>query len=323
MELIAYLDDNRDWQKKDIDAQNLTCINYAFADIVDGKVHRPLKKIDIINELKAEHPALKTCISIGGWGAEGFSDAVLTEASRRRFIDSLLVYLNTYKFDGVDLDWEYPKIAAAGIKAREEDAEHFLCLLKELRQALDRLGAANDQPYLLTIAVGAAPELIETTATSKGHEYADYLDYINIMTYDMRGSYTHTTGHHTNLYPYNQQDPLSAATSVNQLLAAGIPKEKLVIGGAFYGRLWQGVRTPDNHGLFQEAENPGNQAIDYNELRLLLAENPDNCFYDDVAESPYYFDGKQFVSYDNERSLKAKARYVKAEGLRGFMYWVG
>ena len=182
MELIAYLDDNRDWQKKDIDAKNLACINYAFADIVEGKVQRPLKKIHLINELKVAYPELKTCISIGGWGAEGFSDAVLTAASRQRFIDSLIAYLDVYQFDGVDLDWEYPRVAAAGIKAREEDAENFLCLLKELRLVLDDLAKERGRPYLLTIAVGAAPKLLETTATSKGHEYADYLENINIMT---------------------------------------------------------------------------------------------------------------------------------------------
>lgn len=321
MELIAYLDDNREWQKKDIDAQHLSCINYAFADIVEGKVQRSLKKIQLINELKADFPHLKTCISVGGWSAEGFSDAVLTESSRQLFIDSLLVYIEHYQFDGVDLDWEYPKLDGAGIKARQEDSENFLLLLKELRQAFSRLEVNTRKTYLLTIAVGAAPELLETTATSQGHEYAAYVDYINIMTYDMRGSFTHKTGHHTNLYPYDESNPLSAATAVNQLLEAGIPKEKLVIGGAFYGRLWQGLLTSDANGLLREAKQPGNQAIDYNQLAVILAENPENCFYDETAESPYYCDGQRFISYDNQRSLAAKARYVKEVGIRGFMYW--
>lgn len=321
MERIAYLDDNKDWQKKDIDAKNLSCINYAFADIVKGKVERKLKKIELINELKADYPNLKTCISIGGWGAEGFSDAVLTAESRKIFIGSLVEYLEKYQFDGVDLDWEYPKLDVASIKAREEDSENFLLLLKEIRQALLILEEKNQQSYLITIAVGAAPELLDTTTTSKGHEYAEYLDYINIMTYDMRGSFTRTTGHHTNLYPYDTTDPLSAATSVDYLVAAGIPKEKLVIGGAFYGRLWQGVKSHQNNGLLQQAEHAGYQAVDYNQLAPLLLEHPQFCFYDETAESPYYFDGQQFISYDNERSLAAKVRYIKKQGLRGFMYW--
>ncbi|WP_314063872.1 glycoside hydrolase family 18 protein [uncultured Vagococcus sp.] len=321
MELIAYLDDNREWQKKDIGAQHLSCINYAFANIINGEVQRPLKKIHLINELKTDYPQLKTCISIGGWGADGFSDAVLTVESRRKLIDSLLAYMEQYHFDGVDLDWEYPKLDVAGIKARQEDSENLLLLLKEIRQAFTSLEAKNKRNYLLTIAVGAAPDLLETTATSQGHEYAAYLDYINIMTYDMRGSFTHTTGHHTNLYSYDQDDLLSAETAVNQLLKAGIPKEKLVIGGAFYGRVWQGVHTMENNGLLQEARQPGNQAIDYNELKVLLKEHPENCFYDETAESPYYCDGQQFISYEDQRSLEAKARYVKQAGIRGFMYW--
>lgn len=91
MELIAYLDDNREWKKSDIDAKNLTIINYAFVDIVEGKISRQLKKIHLINELKEENPHLRTCISVGGWIADCFSDAFLTEECRTVLIDSLIL----------------------------------------------------------------------------------------------------------------------------------------------------------------------------------------------------------------------------------------
>ena len=70
-EVIAYLDDNREWTKEDIPAEQLTIINYAFANIIGLEIVRDLKKISIINELKTEHPHLQTCISIGGWSAGG------------------------------------------------------------------------------------------------------------------------------------------------------------------------------------------------------------------------------------------------------------
>lgn len=321
MEVIAYLDDGREWGKENIDAANLTCINYAFGVIVDGQVHREFKKIHLVNELKEEHPHLKTCLSIGGWTADGFSDAVLTEGSRHVFIDSIVEYIIRYDFDGVDLDWEYPKLDVAGIKAREEDSENLLLLLRTLRSRLDELEKDTGKPYLLTIAVGAAPHLLETTATGGGHEYVAYLDYINIMTYDMRGSYSHTTGHHTNVYPYSETDTLSAKTSVDYLMSKGIPANKLVIGGAFYGRMWKGVLSSDNNGLMQEAKQTGSTFIDYNDLRERLEAHPEYCFYDEIAGSPYYFDGENYISYDNEQSFAEKVRYCQAEGLRGIMYW--
>ena len=321
MELIAYLDDNREWEKSDIDAQNLTIINYAFADIVAGKVNRQLKKIHLINELKEENPHLRTCISIGGWTADGFSDAVLTEESRTVLIDSMLDYIEHYDFDGIDLDWEYPKMDIAGIKSRNEDSENLLLLLKSLRAQLNDLGNVNNRDYLLTIAVGAAPELLETTATSKGHKYAEYLDFINIMTYDMRGAFSHTTGHHTNLMSYSKKSPVSAELSVNYLMEKGIPSDKLVIGSAFYGRIWEGVKDSTNNGLMEDAEETGHKTMDYNALDSLTKMHPENCYFDDKARSAYYFDGNQFISYDSVQSITEKVRFVREYNLRGIMFW--
>ncbi|WP_313469000.1 glycosyl hydrolase family 18 protein [Carnobacterium sp.] len=321
MEIIAYLDDNREWTKEDIDAENLSCINYAFADIVDGKIQRSLKKINLINQLKKKAPRLKSCISVGGWSADGFSDAVLTEKSRMILIESVLKYIEKYDFDGIDLDWEYPKVDLAGIAARNEDAENLLLLLEELRNELDKLEEKNKKKYLLTIAVGASFELLETTATKNGHEYAEYIDYINIMTYDMRGSFTNVTGHHANLYPYDQQEKLSASESVDYLMSKGIPANKLVIGAAFYGRVWEGVTSNKNNGLMQYAEKTGCKALDHNEIQELIKKYPDSVFVDKVAKSPYYFDGKTFISFENPYSLQEKVQYVKEKNLRGIMYW--
>ena len=73
------------------------------------------------------------------------------------------------------------------------------------------------------------------------------------MTYDMRGGFQVLTGHHTNLYtPTGDLFRISTDASVNLFVRAGVPKEKIVIGAAFYSRVWNEV--PDrNHGLHQMA----------------------------------------------------------------------
>lgn len=198
-EVIAYLDNNREWTKEDIPAEQLTIINYAFANIVGLEIVRDLKKISIINELKTEHPHLQTCISIGGWSAGGFSEGVATKENREVLIKNLVNYMKKYDFDGIDLDWEYPGMDVAGITASKDDAQNYLYFVEEIRASLDELSKDTGQTYLLTAAIGAAEELLETM--SPDGEYR-YIDFVNVMTYDMRGSFTQVAGHHTNLLSY-------------------------------------------------------------------------------------------------------------------------
>lgn len=319
-EIIAYLDDNREWEKSDIPANLLTCINYAFAKIEGVQVIGHLKKIQIINTLKKEHPHLKTCISIGGWGADGFSEAVSSEEKREEFITSIISYIKTYDFDGIDLDWEYPGKDIAAIKSSSEDSKNFLYFVEELRQRLDQETSFNNKKYLLTAAIGASRELLDTMSVDHQFQYIEYLDYVNVMTYDMRGSFTKMPGHHTNLLSYENEE-LSADQAVQYLLKKGISSQKIVIGGAWYARKWIGIPDKTIHPMQKKASEFGTKTMDYSKLKKLLLTHPENIYWDNQAKAPYYYDGEQFLSYDNIQSVQEKANYIKENNLRGFMYW--
>jgi chitinase len=313
----------------DIGADKLTHINYAFAlvskdgEIVLNNPDAPAR-LSQLQALKAKNPSLKIILSVGGWGADNFSDAALSDSSRARFAQSAVGLIKSYALDGIDLDWEYPGQSGPGIKFRPEDKENFTNLLKTVRQQIDALSSerrrSGTDRYTLSIA-SAAGDYFKYTEMDKLHTY---LDWINIMTYDFFTSSARTTGHHTGLYRSLSGGRSNdyAEASVNQHLAAGIPSRKLVVGAAFYGRSFSGVKL-ENNGLYQPYEHYAGQHSYSVLTRDFINKQGFKRMWDDAAKAPYLWnaDSATFITYDDPDSLKAKAKFVKSHRLGGIMYW--
>ncbi len=313
----------------DIHPEKLTHVNFAFAQIdAKGKVALPhpgmAAQLAQLVALKAKNPDLKILISVGGWTAEGFSDAALSEGSRDAFARSAVALLREHALDGIDLDWEYPGQSVAGIKSRPEDKQNFTRLLQTLRQQLDQASAADSRAggdrYLLTIA-SADREYFNYTEMDKLHAY---LDWINVMSYDFFNSLTPTTGHHAGLYPspFAAPSDRNADASVKQHLAAGIPAGKLVLGVAFYGRGFAGV-NPLHYGLNQpyqrfEAAHPYAELVEQ-----FIDKQGFVRVWDTQAKAPFLWNAASgtFITYDDPQSIALKAEYVRTHHLGGMMFW--
>ncbi len=313
-----------------IDASKLTHINYAFAKINEnGAVYfnrsRSIEHMAQLQALKSKNPHLKLLVSVGGWGADGFSDAALTDSSRQYFAESIVEMIKQYDLDGIDLDWEYPGQPGPGIVYREEDKKNFTLMLKTVREHLDRLanarGRTGSDRYLLTIASNDDQGYFEHTEMEILHRY---LDFINVMTYDFFTSGSGMTGHHTGLYgsDHPRAAKRNAASAIDRHLRAGIPPRKIVLGVAFYGRGWNGV-TPENNGLNQPYRS-FDGAYAYSTLQeAYIDKNGFNRYWDELAQAPYLWNPSDsiFISYEDVASLKRKTAFVKDKGIGGVMYW--
>ncbi|NLM92554.1 MAG: glycoside hydrolase family 18 protein [Bacteroidales bacterium] len=309
----------------EINGALLTHINFAFANIVDGKMVEgsPTDSINfaVLRKLREQHPHLKILISVGGWGWSGnFSDMALTHQNRAVFIQSAIEFLKKHELDGLDFDWEYPGLPGNNNIHRPEDKENFTALLHECRQALDELDG-DEKHYLLTIAAAAFSGYLEHTEMDV---VAEYLDFINIMTYDFTGEWANITGHHTNLYkPELDSTAMSVEGSIELFVNAGVPAEKLLIGAAFYGRSWQEV-SPENNGLGQPATGLAGTDLKYKSiLRDYLSDPAFLELRDTSAAAPFLWNPEEriFITYEDPESLKRKAKFVNDKGLRGIMFW--
>lgn len=316
--LMEYVTEENLARMRREDALCIDLVNIAFAKVVSDQViwdHPECR--DAIAQLREWNPNMKILLSVGGWGAGGFSEAAFTSAGRRKFADSAAALIERYGLDGIDVDWEYPGIGWGGIAANPADKVNFTLLLKEVRQALEQKEQGR---YLLTIAAGGGSYYLEHTQMA---EVAAYLDYVQIMTYDFRGcDGSLITGHHTNLYATPGDATASSVDQAVRLyLEAGVAPEKLFLGAAFYSRAWEQVRN-ENHGLLQPAESIVETPPSCGELaERYIGKNGYVRYWDEEAKAPWLYNGDRFISYDDEESLGWKIGYLKEKGLAGIMCW--
>ncbi len=245
-----------------------------------------------LKELKAKYPNLKIVASIGGWTySKYFSDVAATDAGRKKFVSSCIDmfikgnlpvqggYGGTGSaagiFDGFDIDWEYPGSPGGhvGNHYSAGDTADYTALLAEFRSELNAYGSANGGKHmLLTAALPAGQDKISKIQTN---QIGQYLDYANIMTYDMHGAFETTgpTNHQAPLYQ-SPSDPSAAISPGTEKYSAdnaikawttgdsaygipgGMPANKVTMGYPLYYRGWSGVPAGSNNGLYQSATGP-------------------------------------------------------------------
>jgi len=310
----------------EIAAQKLTRINYAFANIKDGRIVNGFayddQNLAALVALKQENPSLTVLISVGGWLWSGtFSDMSRTRQSRAIFISSVVEFVGRNHLDGLDIDWEYPGLPGAESHFRAEDKQNYTLLLKELRTRFNKLEKELHRRLYVTIATGASSEFLAHTEMKRVQKY---VDTVNLMAYDYYEPDSDAiTGHHAPLYS-NPADPkkISDDNSVQEYEKAGVPAAKIVLGVPFYAHVW-GQVPATNHGLFQPGKEIPHGYAPYGDGPEAMLKNGFIRYWDPIAAAPYLYNAEMqiFVSYDDPESLALKCKYVLAKKLRGIMFW--
>jgi chitinase len=288
--------------------ETLDVINTAFI-IADDQGNLAgsnyLDKVSTYIMPKAEIYGNWVIMSIGpssSWSSIASSPSALTN-----FANQIVLFINEYGFDGVDIDWETPTTA---------ETKKFTALMKEVNEKVK----ANNPNHLVTAAIGGGmwqPPKYDLNFS------AQYLDYINLMTYGATGSngqyqnplYRQTTYHNSTYLVGRTLSTASIDESVKDYKASyNIDYDKIIVGVAFYGMKqiksgtsWVAAGSVYYHEIYNTYLNLST----YTE------------YYDQGAGVPYLLknDGTEFISYDNPRSILQKSTYIIDEGLGGMMFW--
>jgi chitinase len=316
MAIVAYyMGDGTDIAK--YKTEKLTHIIFSFLHLKGNKlaVDNATDSLAITKlvALKKTNSKLKIIISLGGWGGCKTCSAVFnTETGRKQFAQSALQLFKDYNVDGLDLDWEYPAIESLpGHQYIPEDKQNFTYLVRTLRETVG-------PGYELSFAAGGFRDFL--TQSVEWNKVMPLVNYVNMMTYDLVNGNSKRTGHLTSLYSTPEQNE-STDHAVMFLDSIGVPMHKILIGMAFYGRLFSGVE-PENNGLYQKGKF--SKYVNYKDLeKTLNIEAGYQQFWDNKAKAPYAYNSetKTFATFDNLRSVYEKTKYTKDRNLAGVMFW--
>ena len=298
-----------------IPAQKLTDIVYAFANVRNGRCvsEQPGHDAQVASELVAlrtRHPHLRLSLAVGGASWSGGFASAASAANRRAFVQSCLDLASSLGFDGIDIDWEYPAANERTVWAE---------LLEEFRTQMNTRTSPTQRAWTLTSAIPVGWYLQSDSRFDVARAHRS-VDFFNLMAYDMRGSWSATTGHHAALHPAaGDPEAAGASPSMTWLERQGVPRSKIVLGVPFYGYRFTGVPATNN-GLFQSKS--GAEQIPYRDLvatHLPAAQR----FRDDAAVAPWAYNAstRAFYTYDDPAAIRTKANYALNGSYGGVMMW--
>lgn len=302
---------------KQIDLDAVThIIHFSVLPNPDGTIDDSTKCISPENSLaittETHARQKKILISIGGWLSEQRFLEATNDVNRTKFIENLIYLMRSRGYDGIDIDWEPLSSSSTARYSR---------FIIELRNELNKI---TPHP-LLTAAVKREPLTFA--------KLQDNFDQINIMTYSLSGPRTgwiswHNAAIHNGgrSFPSGSRQLPSADIMIEDFISAGVRKDKLGIGIAFFGYVWSGGEGTSSGGVTAPGQGwtiaPAAKEMPYNKIM-------DNYFlpeyyrWDASAKAAYLSINKdgslndKFISFDNERACREKIKFVTKNRLGG------
>ncbi|UMM16247.1 hypothetical protein L5515_013343 [Caenorhabditis briggsae] len=314
-----------EWENADLREEQLgklTHVIYLFATVQDdGSIKLDNKRtekrfLDLKDKAHSVRSDLKMMIGVGGHATSyRFSSIVSDDGKRKILIDSIVSFIDEQDLDGVDIFW---------IWSYEDDKLHYSKFLRELRKALNILKSFEKkkraEDYLISLII---PPKIATLA--EGYDINEILksvDFLNVLTYDyyFNGD---RVGPHSPIYGGTRGN---IDETMKYLTCKTRQPSKINMAVPFYGTFWRNASLPlldDSDEIWKDKGNAaGPFAVRWRELVTNGWDKSTTRFHEKSKTSYIWIsETKHFLTFENERSLAEKAKYVKEHQLGGILIW--
>lgn len=237
--------------------------------------------------------------------------------------------IDQFGLDGIDFDWQYPGIEDDWI---EEDKDYFIKYLNGFRQSIQ-----DDK--IISVSVAARPE--DIARSYKVEEFVDLVDFINLKTYNLRGTPSNDnsiTAFHSPLFKRSDETEPESAWNIHAIVRNWNSKlekdisEKLIIGIPTFGRSFE-LSNSEDFSVGAQARGIGangkvlplipdfNGVLAYREICRNIVNDEWIDHYDEQQVSSYaVYNEDQWVGYDSIESAVAKILYVRDNNFGGVNY---
>ena len=327
--VIAYVfPRDRVLEPSEIRAEKLTHVNFAFANVVGGRVvegsparrrepegaHRPAAR--------PPAPARSWSRSAAGPGRRGSRTPRSRAKSRRVFVASADRLREAPRPRRLRRGLGVPGLPGDGNPHRPEDKENFTALMADLRAALDREGARRGRHLLLTFAAGASRDFLAHTEMAKVQALGGLRQPDDLRL--PRGGPGGAGRPPREPLP-EPRGPEAAAPPTAPCGTSSPPacrrrsSSSACRSTAARGRGWAlGRGSTGTDSLPAERIDTSHAS-----LAALVGREGWAREWDAAAQAPFLWNEarKAFVTYEDEESLRLKSRYVREKGLGGVMFW--
>ncbi|KMQ90450.1 putative chitinase 1 [Lasius niger] len=311
-----------------LDSQLCTDIVYAFAGLNPKTLlmqsYDPWA--DIENNLYQRATSIRgsrILLALGGWtdsSGDKYSRLIGSDAARRKFVAAAANYLKEHNFDGLSLEWSYPKCWQSDCKkGPDSDKPNFTKLIHELREEFDK----QEPPLHLAVALSGYKEVIDKAYEVR--EISRAVDFVSVMSYDYHGAWQSKTGHIAPLFgsPGDSNPYYNVNFTMSYLVSLGAEKSKLLIGIPLYGQSYR-LSTTSQASLGDPTTGPGKPG-EFTKQPGMLA------YYEicdrikrhgwKTAPGPSAQFEDQWVGYEDRESVYAKGKYITANDYGGATMW--
>ncbi|XP_041566012.1 probable chitinase 10 isoform X1 [Drosophila elegans] len=324
-----------DFVPEKIDTKLCSVIIYSFASLdPDQLTIREFDPwVDLDNQFyrRATSLGVPVLIALGGWtdsSGSKYSRLASDDIKRRVFASSAASFLQRHGFSGLHLDWNYPKCWQSDCsKGPVSDRPNLTKLLRELRTEFQRV----NPNFQLGVAISGYKEII--TEAYEFPALSDIVDYLTVMTYDYHGAWERQTGHVSPLYgsSSDKYPQYNTDYTMKLLLKMGAQREKLVLSIPFYGQSFtlersslklagEGVPATGPGESGEMTRQPGMLA--FYEICHRIRESKWMSGRDANRKSgPYAMLKDQWVGYEDQTSVAAKAQYASNNNFAGVAAW--